>query len=1123
MKKNKHYKFWLISFLLSIVLFFIVIFNIDSISEIFKNKNLDISFQNQTNNFSKNTNIVPKDLIEIKDLKITSQNIQQGKLSAEEATFGDNYILAATNDNNTKAKVVKLNYQMKYLYEWEFETINYHTRQIIADKDDIGYFYVLLVNNNLTISGSNINSANTSSFLVQNPAIVIQLFDNGSSFEKRNTYSLNLPDFKVNDKTKHSSIITSNEAANNIWDHIYVQEAIQSSDENSKLSFIRNTNLNNSSANSNNDIYINDNSKSVIYKLLSSEGKKNSNSENSTEQSYYILKQLYLNNANNMVYLKDKTTNKKMILLFGGNSYQNFWFYDFEVTISNSYSNYYVNPLLYANYNFDPYGTKYQDEVMYKAQKDRNNSDVLKNYFYPLFMRVNKISNLAWYVGGAKTITLTNQSNNQSESYVFLAMMQPNVSDFHKDLYSTNSNKDTNSIDQIKKGTFGTPTEVSLWNETNINSSNRPNYISFKNQNFNPQNDFFADAQKYYNKELLVGSSSINASYQTFSSPENKPWGSLVSNFFYSFTAIQSSTVLPVMTSDVASLICVKPQTSQNISSDEKIYLNTFLDLDKNTTKTLTNFSLFNSFPLNDKFYNFDFAKEMITNPYDWTQDIDTSSNSNYKVGYDDANMSRILLNKNPTKSTKFKSDGWENTASQKIIAFSPQLTSENVQTPYGTYKKVAATLIVRGYIYSFTYDFEVQPNGSRILPIANLTNKQITENDLKFTNILSISYINNIWMITFQDNVNRSGETLFYSIKYLPNNNKQSWNVVKNNILPANTGKISKIFNLANNNYLFIIKEDKNVNLINYEAGHTTNFDINSLMTDPSIWGTVSLVSSKFIIDSGLANMTPTQIVNDSNLLYQLIEYTGGWSMDSTTNKPTESPLIINVQTTSTTISFDVAIKFINGNYYTSANIDSSQYSNVFKNENLNIPKFVYEGFATNLVDWHLYVILGCIFGTTAISLLIIFLALHFHNNKNFKKRKKPLPVPADQNKLDINEKLLLTNSMYQNVYDGAVSYPIYATRNLTSTIQTTQTKYPMLPSKNNIPLMTKTTKPINNSTQPLITQPIKNNTPPIKRKPNSNSKEQTRNIPTLTKTTKPINNSTQPIKNNTPPIKPN
>ncbi|WP_027124273.1 hypothetical protein [Mycoplasmoides pirum] len=1004
MYKSKHSKFFIFISILGISLTSIVLANALNSNNISSNKNeinSNNSIINKDANLIKNK-VNPQPLSNIDDLKITSYGVETGKISTDEIVDNDgNYILTASNQSGNKAKIVKLNFQMQYLYDWTYNTNGYKTRQIVADTDDIGYFYALLVNENLTISTNNNNKV----FDITNPTLVVQLYDTGSSFEQRNVYNLGLPNFSINNKngiTSHlanpSNTITDSEAADNIWDHVYVQEAIQENDDNSRLSFIRSTKTSNSTAkntSSETNVYINDDSKSVIYKLLGSEGKKNSNSDNNIDQSYYMLKQLYLNNANNMVYLKDNATNTKMILLFGGNAYQSFWFYDFKIDVKGK-NTWYVTPLLYSNYDFDPYASKYQDEVEYYGVSERVNSSVLKKYFYLPFMTKNKISNLAWFVGGAKTINIVDEENkNNSSSYVFLALMQPNVTDFNSSLF--NNNNSTIVDETIKKGTFATSTEVSSWNRLNKDTTgqaepaaNRP-----EPKNTNPQKT----GTNYDNKEVLVSSSSINASFAELGqvSGSRGSWSTISTNFYYPFSAIQSQMILPIMSSEIAELVCVEPQNYKSDFPQEKIYLNTFSNLpttENTSSNSLNKFSLFNCIKnRNDNFQIFSFAREMISNPRDWTEDIkDVQAPSDapdqiIDVGYDSVGLSRILLNKNPKTSSNFFNDGWANTASQKIIGFSPQLSDKKIKTNFGTYNQINAVLIFRGFVYSFTYDYIQPALGSRIVPYANLSNKIrnsiiLTDSSSlnKFTNLLSISYFGNNWVLTYQDK--NSNKHLCYKITYLPD--LDTWDFSLDSILSSSGSyKINKLFVFFQNNFIFLSNDNNSeIQIVNTNTNSINNLNSNSI--NSNIWGVIKSVDKQYLTDNNLFDKRPSEIINNSDLLKQFIDYSGGWSVvDKQTNTPTEEPIIFNIKSTSSSIEFDVALKFINGRYYSSAIFNSSEYPNIIYSNSLNIPTFSYDGFAS-LAPWVIPTIIsGIVFVVILFSVIGVLVSLSLHKNK--------------------------------------------------------------------------------------------------------------------------------------------
>ena len=1062
MKKSKHAKFYaFVSIVITSAISLSIIGSLSSSTSPVVNSS-SIS-NNITNNIATTkSSVTPKPLNQVSDLKITSPTLETGAISTEEVTDKDgNYILTASG-TSSGAKVVKLNFQMQYLYQWSYSDSSYSTRQIVADTDDLGYYYALLVNKDVSIVESVAQTSRTSyTFTLAKPALVVQLYDTGSSFEQRNVYQLQLPDFSINNKDSYSSnnLIKNNVAApsgsdisNNIWDDIYVQAPIGPSDTNEKLSFIRSEKPTSSEATqeqtinasstttetvtspntSTNGIYINDASKSKIYKLLEktySGTQENGNSSGAssttfeTNTDYYILKQVYLNNVNNMVYIKDLATNKKMILIFGGNTYQSFWFYDFEVKTSGS-NNYSVTPLLYANYDFDPFNATSQDEVYY--------GNVKKQYYYLPFMKKNKVSNLAWYVGGAKTIKITNHENGASTSYVFLAMMQPNISDYNNQLYKTtnsstskqNSNNDSNNNSgDVKKGTFGTPEEVNWFNSsTHTNFAN--NRLPDISTSPAPQNDNFQNGgQTYQNKQILVGSSSINASYQVLS-PGQYSNGGLVTNYEYPFSAIQSLTILPVMSSEIAALVCVDP--TNNEGKPNGIYLNSFFEAN-NTTGNQNKFSLFNCRYVNGTYYRFNFGKMFISNPYSWTQDKPgvqydlgaVMGNGNLMVGIDDFGFSRILLNKNPKATSTFQStnDGWTNTASQKIISFSPQLSSSTIKVndqtgiSLGTYNKVIANLIVRGYSYSLEYDLNLI-QGIGLVPIANVDNSYISGLNPRsdklnaFNNLLSVSYSNNTWTLSYQDT---NKKYLSYLVSYDPS----GWSFSLSSTL-TNTSKLTKVVSNLDQTYFFI-DEQNNIKFNNYSTSNNGgSLDINSgsaITDNPNIWGSVSKVDDNYLKNANLISKTANEIISDSSLLNQLVVYTGGWSVDPVTNEPINKPMIINPRAEGSSVIFDVALMYTNGVYYTSASFDPAKYPNVVQISSLQTPTFRYDGFAA-MEPWVLPTIISA-----SVALLLIFIGVGVSVPMLLHKQNKMAQKGFSATNKKIDTLTTAVGSVYQKV----------------------------------------------------------------------------------------------------------
>ncbi|WP_033159680.1 hypothetical protein [Mycoplasmoides alvi] len=1081
--------------------------------------------------------VIPQSLSSV-DVKVTSESFDSGAISADEISDADgNYILTGTNKANTAAKVVKINFQMQYLYDWTYNKQNgYVVRQVVADTDDLGYYYALLVNNNITITANDTSDAsnnndvenNCQKFTLQNPALVVQLYDNGSGFEQRNVYQLQLPDFSINDfstlsehhpelgATQIPPISTTSSvegsaayqdclkgtAQDNIWNHVYVEDAITNETTNDELSFIRSMKYTDNSVvggqstwhnNIDQSVFVNSNDKHVIYKLLAkthiNDISKSGQDKGNTED-FYILKKLYLNNANNMVYIKDATTNKKMILLFGGNSYQSFWFYDFCVT-TNGNATKDVNPLLYANYNFDPTNSTnyYGGDGLYP--------NVVKRLFYLPFMDRNKVSNLAWYVGGAKTLKITSKDGS-STPYIFLAMMQPNISDYNSRLYFGDSSSSTDSsnaaqvaantgssststktIDQVKQGTYGTSYQVNRFNNTTVNANldgntgsttsnltaESTNTISMntslqKGRNHNDQ---------YLNQEILVGSSSINASYQLLSSEGYESISNGIksevvsaSSFWFPFTAIQSLTVLPVMTSSIASLIAVDPTVGPQ---QNMIYMNDFFDkvVDRNN-----HFALFNCVFRSNKFYKFNFGKKFITLPQTWIKNIDgpkTATNvapngnpfnsGNIIVGTDFYGFSRVLTNLNPHPSEVFDNtlgDGLENTASQKILAFSPEITSEVITTSSGdSYNRVSAILIVRGFIYNVSYSFQ-SLSGVGVVPIADFSKANIVNinpnqhiNDV--SNLLSISYSDNNWIISYQDPTKK--KHAFYSLKLDQNNNLtfsknrdlSFININNNDVTKVIAKGVSSCFTFSiSGNSGEQVDFINTSNLVSTDNGNT-QLQGGTIIDNWSVWGKVDRVNDQYLIDSGLIKQTPKKIMNSPGLLNQLITYTGGWSYDPLTQQTFAKPKIINPRVEGSSLVFDVALMYVNGIYYTSAQFDSKEYPNVVYDATLATPSFKFDGFSP-MEPWVLPVVISI---SVVLTLVLISVGIGI-----------PLSIKRDHKLTQkgfssTNKKVDTLKSAVGNVYNKV----IVQTKNNKQwqMLKSSNNKAPNLKSKSTVP----------------------------------------------------------------------
>ncbi|WP_033160058.1 hypothetical protein [Mycoplasmoides alvi] len=994
-----------------------------------------------------NARVTPRPLSDV-DVVITSQLLSNGAVDTDPIVDGDgNYILPGSNRSNNSAKVVKLSFQMQYLYDWSYNVSGYTTRQIVADMDDPSYYYALLVNENVTIAGTDTtDTANSLNFSLTNPALVVQLFDNGVNFEQKNIYQLQLPDFSINNKDTISSHLapnseqaptdTSNDnLADNIWKHIYVEDAIKPEDTNKNLSFIRTTKEEKASskvgaapstttpaATDSNFVYVNDSTKSTIYKLLDRYSPTKNGSTDSASFSandlgdYYILKKLYLNTANNMVYIKDPATNQKMILLFGGNAYQNFWFYDFKVNTNGSGS-FGVLPLLYANYDFDPFNAR-------SNSTERMYGSVNKSFFYLPFMKTNKVSNLAWYVGGAKTISIKNKQTGSSTPYVFLAMMQPNISDFNTSLYTSQTSSSTASSSEtnhsVEKGTYGTPDKVSAFNKETCSSGSASGDSTSQNDNLQK-----GSCTKYDNKEILVGSSSINASFQVLSPSGFGGNTGNVGNFWYPFSAIESLTILPVMSSNIASLIAVDPSNP----TESKIYLSSFFN-GNNELQRMYRFSLFNCLNINGSFFKFDFSKKFIGTKPSWTMipegpvyaggtNTGTLNAGNIIQGPDGYGFSRALSNINPKEEQTFTSlnDGWSNSASQKLIGFSVQtIPSTNEQ-----YDPIVGMLVTRGYIYSFTYDFQEIIGLNNIpIPSSNFNNGSVisissdTQHVSDFVNLSSITYADNSWLLAYQ----KDRKHLFYSLNYDPNSN--FWSYSKNTALDVkniNNQDVNKVISNKNNSFFVIDTKNKKqeVNFITSASNNSTDVDTllngGTIAENSAVWGVVSSVDNNYLVDSDLISKTPKQIISDPLLLSQLITYTGGWSVDPITKLPTQKPLILNPRIENSEVVFDIALMYLNGVYYTSSSFDPSVYPNVVQDTSLATPTFNYGGFAP-LEPWVLPVVV-----TVSVLLFGIILAIGIGIPLSIRRDKQILSKGFSSTNKKIDTLTTAVGSVYKKV----------------------------------------------------------------------------------------------------------
>ena len=306
-----------------------------------------------------------------------------------------NYILPAKTKTGDKASVVKLSQSGAFLGSWEFNTSGYVVREIVKDTDDLGYYYVLIASKNVEVTGGPSNGTGNlgnASFSVENAAKVVQIKDEGNSFSINNIYSLEIPEF-------------SSAGGGLDWSKIYIEEPASKETGNADFNFIYTTNTASGGTTKTGSVAKND------VKRISETWSDN---ERNTEQS--VMTKLYDNSARNMAYISHN--DKKMILIFGGSDAQSLWFYDFFVSTSKQTPEQPQTGFLYANYEFDFNTTA-------DGQYDINDTTTYpKAYEYKALNNKSKTNNIAWFVGGAKTVTRKNNS------FVLLSMMEPNFSNY---------------------------------------------------------------------------------------------------------------------------------------------------------------------------------------------------------------------------------------------------------------------------------------------------------------------------------------------------------------------------------------------------------------------------------------------------------------------------------------------------------------------------------------------------------------------------------------------------------------------------------------------------------------------------------------------------------------------
>ncbi len=229
----------------------------------------------------------------------------------------------------------------------------------------------------------------------------------------------------------------------------------------------------------------------------------------------------------------------------------------------------------------------------------------------------------------------------------------------------------------------------------------------------------------------------------------------------------------------------------------------------------------------------------------------------------------------------------------------------------------------------------------------------------------------------------------------------------------------LSKALVYLGDNFIFLQQNDA-ISTINTALGKTIDLNAasSSIQDNADLWGSVTAVDRQTLSDADLLRRTPSEIVADPALLNQLVNYSGGWSVDPVTGLPTAQPIIYNVRTTGSTVSFEVALKFINDKYYGSAAVDPTLSANatgdtsqIIQNAALAIPSFSYDGFAT-LAPWVIPTIAAGVV-VLVVIFVVVGVLVAISANKNKKMMQKGF---ATSNK-KVDTLTVAVGSVYQKI----------------------------------------------------------------------------------------------------------
>ncbi|WP_027119615.1 hypothetical protein [[Mycoplasma] testudinis] len=312
--------------------------------------------------------------------------------------------------------LIKLNSFGQRIYGIDFSGYTGYTiRQVVQNYNNKNQYFVLVVNERTV----NVNYANGAFTVTAGHAEVLQVMDNGTAFGVTRAYTLNGPviDSSLTDTYKNLQFDAP-------WD-----PKIQ----NEPASFTPNLLGANGAATAVNLT----GTWQPGAKVSPNAGTPGQNDRNSVvagtqsgsaySYSKNVATHLYLNNLNNMTFIRDDRTNKDAIYIFGGSDLSNLWFYAFDVDQSTNNENTIpktpVSAKLYAQYSLPftvPLVTASNRTLVANARS-------LSSTSYTDYLRENirsfpqNASFPAYQVAGARTVTVNGTTS------IKLELIVPNV------------------------------------------------------------------------------------------------------------------------------------------------------------------------------------------------------------------------------------------------------------------------------------------------------------------------------------------------------------------------------------------------------------------------------------------------------------------------------------------------------------------------------------------------------------------------------------------------------------------------------------------------------------------------------------------------------------------------